>query len=80
LSYRKPSTSLESSSKTTFLSSKELLASWGPEIDEVVSQVSDLECWVSGSLEWSLSCHRYFGDSLEEVRRTRRISLAEKVA
>jgi len=64
-----------------FLRNKELLPSWGPEVDEVVSRyVTGLECWVGGSLEWSLSCRRYFGDSAEEVRRTRRVSLVKMVA
>ena len=63
-----------------FLRYKELLPSWGLEVDRVVSQyVTGLECWASGSLEWSLSGPRYFGDSVEEVRKTRRVSLAGRV-
>ena len=62
-----------------FLRCKELLPSWG--VDEAVSRyVTGLECWVGGSLEWSLSGRRYFGDSVEEVRKTRRVALAERVA
>ena len=62
-----------------FLSCKETLPSWGLEVDEAVSRyVSGLECWVGGSLEWSLSGGRYFGDSVEEVRRTRRVALAKR--
>jgi len=52
-----------------FLDCKKMLPSWGPEVDEAVS--TGPECWVGGSLEWSLSGGRYFGDSVEEVRRTR---------
>lgn len=64
-----------------FLRCKKLLPSWGPEIDEAVSRyVTGLESWVSGGIEWSLSGPRYFGDSAEEVRRTRRVALAERVA
>ncbi|KAF9654287.1 terpenoid synthase [Thelephora ganbajun] len=64
-----------------FLVYKELLPSWGPEVDEAVSRyVTGLECWVRGGIEWSLSGPRYFGDSVEEVRRTRRVVLAERVA
>ena len=60
-----------------FLRCKELLPSWGPDVDETVSRyVYGLECWVGGSLEWSLSGGRYFGDSVQEVRRTRRVALA----
>lgn len=64
-----------------FLRCKEMLPSWGPEVDEAVSQyVTGLESWVSGSLEWSFSCSRYFGDSVREVRRTGRVALTERVA
>lgn len=64
-----------------FLLCKESLPSWGPEIDEAVSRyVSGLEYWVRGGIEWSLSGPRYFGDSVEEVRRTGRVALAERVA
>lgn len=64
-----------------FLRCKEALPSWGPEVDEAISRyVTGLECWVSGGIEWSLSGPRYFGSSAEEVRRTRRVALAERVA
>jgi hypothetical protein len=64
-----------------FIRCKKLLPSWGPGVDETVSRyVTGLECWVGGSLEWSLSSRRYFGDSIEEVRRTRRVVLAERAA
>ena len=64
-----------------FLRHKELLPSWGTEVDEAVSRyVTRLECWVGGSLEWSLSGRRYFGESVEEVRKIGRVALAEKVA
>lgn len=62
-----------------FLRRKEMLPSWGPKVDEAVARyVAGLECWVSGGIEWSLSGPRYFGDSVEEVRKTRRVALAEK--
>ena len=64
-----------------FLSCKGLLPSWGPEVDEQVSRyVTGLECCVRGYIEWSLSGPRYFGDMVEEVRRTRRVVLTERVA
>lgn len=64
-----------------FLSCKELLPSWGPEVDDGVGRyLTGLGCWVSGGIEWSLSGPRYFGDSVEEVKRTRRVALAERVA
>lgn len=64
-----------------FLSCKERLPSWGPEVDEAVSRyVTGIECCVSGYIQWSLSGPRYFGDALEEVKKTRRVALAERVA
>lgn len=63
-----------------FLRYKELLPSWGTEIDEAVSRyVAGLESWVGGSLEWSLTGHRYFGDLVGEVRKTRQVALGERV-
>lgn len=63
-----------------FLEWKAKMPSWGPEIDDAVAQyVSGLECWVAGNMEWSLSTHRYFGESVEEVRRTRRVALRKRV-
>lgn len=63
-----------------FLRCKESLPSWGPDVDEAVSRyVAGLECWVSGGIEWCLSCPRYFGKSVEEVRRTRVVALAKPV-
>jgi len=63
-----------------FLDWKAKIPSWGPEIDGAVSQyVFGLECWVGGYLEWSLNSRRYFGDSVEEVRRTRKVVLSKRV-
>lgn len=64
-----------------FLRCKELLPSFGPEIDGMVSRyVKGLESWVGGGLEWCFSGPRYFGDSVKEVRRTGRVALAERFA
>jgi len=63
-----------------FLSHKAQLPHWGPEVDESVSRyVTALESWIRGNVEWSLGCPMYFGDSIEEVRRTRQVSLIEGV-
>jgi len=63
-----------------FVTCKELLPSWGPEVDEAVSRyVTDLECLVSGGIEWCFSGPRYFGDPAEEVRKTRGVALVGKV-
>lgn len=64
-----------------YLGCKEALPSWGPETDEAVSRyITGLECWVRGGIEWSLTGPRYFGSSVEEVRKTRRVALAERGA
>ena len=63
-----------------FLEWKSKLPSWGPEIDDAVSRyVLGLECWVGGYIEWSLGSRRYFGESAEEVRRTRKVTLGQSV-
>lgn len=64
-----------------FVTCKELLPSWGPEVDEAVSRyITGLECLVSGGIEWCFGGPRYFGDSVEEVRRTRGVALAGRIA
>jgi len=63
-----------------FLEWKAKMPSWGPKIDGAVSRyVFGLECWVGGYLEWSLGSRRYFGESVEEVRRTRKVVLRQRV-
>lgn len=62
-----------------FLEWKAKLPSWGPDVDDAVSRyVFGLECWVAGNLEWSLSTRRYFGELVEEVRRTRKVTLKQR--
>ena len=63
-----------------YIRCKEMLPNWGPDVDEAVSEyLTGLECWVRGGIEWSLTCPRYFGRSVEEVRATRRVALAKRV-
>ena len=60
---------------------KAQLPSWGPETDTAVSAyVNGMAACVRGYIEWSLTGPRYFGASVEEVRRTRRVLLKERVA
>ena len=62
-----------------FLEWKAKLPSWGAGVDDAVSRyVLGLECWVGGYMEWSLGSRRYFGESVEEVRRTRKVMLRQK--
>ena len=60
---------------------REKLPSWGPEIDAAVSEyIKGMASCVRGYIEWSLTGPRYFGASVEEVRKTRRVLLKTKVA
>ena len=55
---------------------KERLPSWGPEVDAAVSKyIKGMGACVRGYIEWSLTGPRYFGSSVEEVKRTRRVAL-----
>lgn len=62
-----------------FLEWKAKTPSWGPKVDDAVSQyVFGLECVVGGNLEWSLTTPRYFGELVGEVRRTRKVALRKR--
>jgi hypothetical protein len=59
---------------------KEQLPSWGSEIDAAVSEyVKGMAACVRGYIEWSLTGSRYFGTSVEEVKRTRRVLLKARI-
>jgi len=59
---------------------KKRLPSWGPEVDAAVSEyIKGMGACVRGYIEWSLTGPRYFGSSVEEVKKTRRVALAAKV-
>jgi len=54
-----------------YLALKSNLPSWGAVIDEKVQKYfTALERTVIGAAHWSLNAPRYFGDDVEEVRRT----------
>jgi len=56
------------------------LPGWGPEVDAAVSEyVKGMAACVRGYIEWSLSGPRYFGSSVDEVKKTRRVALVERV-
>jgi len=58
---------------------REQLPSWGPEVDAAVSEYTKgMAACVRGYIEWSLSGPRYFGSSVEEVKKTRRVALKER--
>ena len=60
---------------------KEKLPSWGPEVDTAVSEyIKGMGACVRGYIEWSFSGPRYFGTSVEEVKRTRQVALRTRVS
>jgi hypothetical protein len=55
---------------------KDQLPSWGSETDAAVSEyIKGMAACVRGYIEWSLTGPRYFGTSVEEVKKTRRVLL-----
>jgi len=57
------------------------LPSWGLEIDTAVAEyIKGMGACVRGYIEWCLSTSRYFGSSVEEVKRTRRVALATRIS
>ena len=57
------------------------LPSWGSEVDIAVSEyIKWMGASVRGYIEWSFSGPRYFGSSVEEVKRTRRVALTTRVS
>lgn len=59
---------------------EERLPSWGPEVDAAVSgYIKGIAACVRGYIEWSLSGPRYFGSSVDEVKKTRRVALTKRV-
>ena len=59
-----------------FLSVRQLLPSWGAEIDvQVKLYVDALASGVIANAVWSFETPRYFGEEREQVKRTRQITL-----
>ncbi|KAG8908272.1 hypothetical protein FRB99_007805 [Tulasnella sp. 403] len=55
-----------------YVADKELLPSWGPEVDAQLAQyVAGLERWVIGVLHWSFDSERYFGAEHERIKKDR---------
>ncbi|KAF9783463.1 isoprenoid synthase domain-containing protein, partial [Thelephora terrestris] len=55
---------------------KDQLPSWGSETDAAVSEyIKGMAASVRGYIEWSLTGPRYFGASVQEVKKTRRVLL-----
>lgn len=62
-----------------FVETKKNLPSWGQAVDKQVAQY--LQCcedWMTGGFHWSLRSDRYFGDEVEEVKRTLVVKLLPK--
>ena len=59
-----------------FISDKEQLPSWGPDINsQVQTYIEGLQDWIIGTLTWSFETERYFGKVGGEVRKTRVVEL-----
>ena len=59
-----------------FMQERKKLPSWGPNLDrDVNSYVDAIGNWVIGNLCWSFESKRYFGSALEDVKRTRIVTL-----
>lgn len=60
---------------------KEQLPGWGSETDAAVSEyIKGMAACVRGYIEWSLTGPRYFGTSVEEVKKTRRVLLRTRAS
>ncbi|KIL65704.1 hypothetical protein M378DRAFT_457656 [Amanita muscaria Koide BX008] len=58
---------------------RQLLRSWGPEIDAMVDKYVDgLQNWIIGSLHWSFDTERYFGKQGLEIKRHQVVQLLPK--
>ncbi|KAG8926677.1 hypothetical protein FRC03_011428 [Tulasnella sp. 419] len=59
-----------------YTATKAKLPSWGPEIDaELPKYFQVLEDWMTAGFYWSLESKRYFGDQVDQVRKTLRVDL-----
>lgn len=59
-----------------FVAVKATLPSWDPDTDEQVGMyLRTMEHAMIGLMHWSLNSRRYFGDDVDEVRRTLSVTL-----
>lgn len=59
-----------------YAAEKKALQPWGSTIDQdVATYLLSMEQWVIGYLHWSLSTERYFGTAVEEVKKTRVVTV-----
>ena len=64
------------SSIDRFEADRQVLPSWGPEIDrDVQAYVQGLQDWIVGSLHWSFDTTRYFGQEGAAIKKHRIIRL-----
>ncbi|KAF8629977.1 hypothetical protein AX17_005542 [Amanita inopinata Kibby_2008] len=62
-----------------FETDRQLIPSWGPEIDrDVAKYVDGLQNWIVGSLHWSFDSERYFGKLGPQIKQDRKIELLPK--
>ena len=62
-----------------FIETRTKFPSYGAHIDgQLAAFLYGLECWISGSLEWSFVTPRYFGSKKDEVKKTRWVKLLSR--
>ncbi|KAL7279160.1 hypothetical protein ACG7TL_007000 [Trametes sanguinea] len=55
---------------------RQLVPSWGPEVDrDVTTYVLGLQNWIVGSLHWSFESTRYFGEEGASIKKHRVVKL-----
>ncbi|KAG2046914.1 terpenoid synthase [Suillus hirtellus] len=55
------------------------LPSWGEEVDkDVAKYVEGLQNWITGTLQWSFECARYFGKNAHIIKQNRIVKLLPK--
>lgn len=64
-----------------YVALKASLPSWGPGIDEQVeTYLLSLEYITIGYMQWSFNSGRYFGEEVEEVKRTLWVTLSPQLS
>ncbi|KAG2031237.1 isoprenoid synthase domain-containing protein [Suillus americanus] len=67
------------SSIQRFKDNRDILPSWGEELDmQVAIYIEGLQNWIVGSLHWSFDSTRYFGKNGHTIKRDRIIKLLPK--
>jgi hypothetical protein len=66
---------------TDFLTARDELPSWGPDVDPQVQQYIDaLGSWVRANDAWSFESERYFGKAGREIQEKREVALLPRLS